>query len=124
MAAAEQVCGAAAASPLGSATGRFSVTQRFGTSVPRQGLSPAALRAFIKRHEGKTFQPSAEEKADTAVTPVALRFEDLTTFQVVARVIKPATAQSAGSYAELLLQQARTCRARSGSAVYARAAAR
>ena len=93
--------------PLTSATGRFSVTQRFGTSVPRQGLSPAALRAFLKRHEGKTFQPSAAEKADAKVAPVALRFEDLATFQVVERIIKPDTEQSAGSYAELLLQQAR-----------------
>jgi hypothetical protein len=34
----------------------------------------------------------------------------LTTFQVVARVIKPATTNTAGAYAELLLQQARCAR--------------
>ena len=91
-----------------AATTRLSVTQRFGTSVSRLGLSPAGLRAFVAQHEQAVFQPSAEELADaTAPAPVALRFNDLTTFQVVARVIKPATVHTAGSYAELLLQQAR-----------------
>jgi hypothetical protein len=101
---------APAGAPLGGEGRRGSLTQRFGTSVPRLGLSPAGLRAFVAQHAGSICQPAAEELANTALAPVALRFEDLTTFQVVARVIKPATTNTAGAYAELLLQQARCAR--------------
>ena len=67
--------------------------------VPREGLSLAALRAFADERAGKTFRlhPDAEP----------LPFEQLTTAQVCAAVVKPAThargADGAGcTYAELL----------------------
>lgn len=110
---------------LGTTTARLSVTQRFGTAVPRQGLSPAGLRAFVTQHAGQIFPPAAEERADGAgPAPVSLRFEDLTTFQVVARVIKPATEHTGGSYAELLLQQVRPGRPVSCAPLRGRAQAR
>ena len=69
--------------------------------VPREGLSLAALRAFADAHAGTTYElsPGAE----------SLPFEQLTTAQVCAAVVKPATlVDGAGcSYAELLLSQAR-----------------
>ena len=69
--------------------------------VPREGLSLAALRAFADAHAGTTYElsPGAE----------SLPFEQLTTAQVCAAVVKPATlVDGAGcTYAELLLAQAR-----------------
>jgi hypothetical protein len=75
--------------------------------VPREGLSLAALRAFAAAHADR------EYTLQTADGPVILRFEQLTTAQVVDAVVKPATEKgehSGGSdctYAELLLAQAR-----------------
>ena len=68
--------------------------------VPREGLSLAALRAFAKAHAGTTHRlPDSEP----------LLFEQLTTAQVCAAIVKPATlVDGAGcTYAELLLAQAR-----------------
>ena len=72
--------------------------------VPREGLSLAALRAFAEAHAGTThvLHPGAQP----------LPFEQLTTAQVCAAVVKPATLargpHGAGcTYAELLLAQAR-----------------
>jgi hypothetical protein len=91
-------------------------------AVPSVGLSLAAIRAFAAAHAGEELEPAAAEAAQAAAdgspTPVAQRFEALTTAQVVHRVIKPATAHTQGSYAELLLQQAR--RRRPGRVVRAR----
>ena len=97
-----------AAALLDGSSARLSVTQRFGTAVPRHGLSPSWLRAFVKEYAGRTLQPSEEERNDPcAAAPVALRFEDLTTTQVVERIIKPSTVHTGGSYAELLQEQVR-----------------
>ena len=72
--------------------------------VPREGLSLAALRAFADAHAGTTH----------AVHPDAqpLPFEQLTTAQVCAAVVKPATLAggphgASCTYAELLQAQAR-----------------
>ena len=98
----------AGAASLAQASAHASLSQRFGTAVPRQGLSPAGLRVFVAQHAGSVFLPAEEELAvKDAPAPVALRFEQLTTFQVVARVIKPETRKTASSYAELLQQQVR-----------------
>jgi hypothetical protein len=83
--------------------GRTSLTERFGLSVPRCGLSLRAIRAFAAAHAGTLCAPAADEDSSAAALP----FDELTTAQVVQRVIKPATAHTGGSYAELLLQQAR-----------------
>ena len=75
--------------------------------VPCEGLSLAALRAFADAHACTTHttHPGAEP----------LPFEQLTTAQVCAAVVKPATLKADGTactYAELLLAQARAhCRA-------------
>ena len=68
--------------------------------VPREGLSLAALREFADKHAGKTHEVDQQ--------PVP--FEKLTTSQVCAALIKPATLTSGAggthcTYAELLLAQ-------------------
>jgi hypothetical protein len=75
--------------------------------VPREGVSLAALRAFAAAHADR------EYTLQTDAGPVTLRFEQLTTAQVVEAVVQPATKKGAHSgdgdctYAELLLAQAR-----------------
>ena len=70
--------------------------------VPREGLSLAALRAFAAQHADTEYTFDDEEAS----------FDLLTTAEVCAAVIKPAT-EGAGaggapcSYAELLLAQVR-----------------
>ena len=71
--------------------------------VPREGLSLAALRAFADEHAGTTHRlhPDAEP----------LPFEQLTTAQVCAAVVKPATLAHGAdgadcTYAELLQARA------------------
>ena len=67
--------------------------------IPCEGLSLAALRAFADKHAGTTHRLPAEAEA--------LPFEQLTTAQVCAAVIKPATLDGAGcTYAELLQARA------------------
>jgi hypothetical protein len=74
--------------------------------VPREGLSIAALRAFAEQHMGAVCEPTEAERAfaerERKPVPKALPFAALSTAQVVSRVIKPATAHTHGSYAELL----------------------
>ena len=77
--------------------------------VPREGLSLAALQRFAAAHAGTThaLHPGAQP----------LPFEQLTTAQVCAAVVKPATLAggphgASCTYAELLQAQARaSCRA-------------
>ena len=75
--------------------------------VPRLGLSLAALRAFAAKHAGTAHRPHPDA--------AKVQFEQLTTAQVCAAVVKPAT-QGAGdggahcTYAELLLKQVRRAR--------------
>ena len=52
-------------------------------AVPREGLSLAALRAFADQHAGTAHRPHP----DAAPVP----FEQLTTAEVCAAVIRPAT---------------------------------
>lgn len=81
--------------------------------VPHDGVSLAALRAFAKAHNSRSFGVRDDAKADK----VTRRFEELTSKQVVEAVIKPAT-QAAGAsgadctYAELLLAQVSRARQR------------
>jgi hypothetical protein len=79
---------------------------------PRHGISLAALRAFVDELRGATIPPSEYELADwraaarpgsVAPQPAPALFESLTTTQVVQRIIKPLTASTGGSYADLLL---------------------
>jgi hypothetical protein len=75
--------------------------------APLVGLSLAAVRAFVAAHAGRIFEPAEAELAsgdDSALC--ALPFEELTSAQVALRVVKPATAHTLGSYAEMLLNQA------------------
>ena len=72
--------------------------------VPREGLSLAALRAFAAEHAGTAhrLQPGADK----------VPFEQLTTAQVCAAVVIPATEGKGAdgahcTYAELLLKQVR-----------------
>ena len=72
--------------------------------VPHEGLSLAALRAFAAEHAGKAHKLHPDA--------VAVPFEKLTTAEVCAAVIKPATRTSGAdgvhcTYAELLLKQVR-----------------
>ena len=76
--------------------------------VPREGLSLAALRAFADKHVGTTYSVLRAD-ADCAD---AVAFELLTTAEVCATLIKPATLDSGAggtqcTYAELLLAQVR-----------------
>ena len=76
--------------------------------VPREGLSLAALRAFADQYAGQEYTLPAYRGAPS----VKLPFKLLTTTQVVAAVVKPATANGATggaacAYAELLLAQVR-----------------
>ena len=68
--------------------------------IPREGLSLAALRAFANKHAGTTHRPHPDAEP--------LPFEQLTTAQVCAAVVKPATlVDGAGcTYAELLQARA------------------
>lgn len=70
--------------------------------VPRVGLSLAALRAFADAHAKEQFWLSVEDGAP----PTLLRFDELTTAQVVDAIVKPATRarakRAACTYAELL----------------------
>jgi hypothetical protein len=87
-------------------------------AVPTDGVSLSALREFVAAHAGCTLPPAAEEVRAWEVQPhdggghcdapppAPLLFEALTTAQVVARVVKPATAATGGSYAELLRARA------------------
>ena len=73
--------------------------------MPREGLSLAALHAFAKKHQGYSFEATADAGADGDVAgTVTLLFEQLTTKQVVECIIKPATPTNC-TYAELLLAQ-------------------
>ena len=69
------------------------------------GLSLQALSAFAAAHAGSAPLPTEQEavwaEAAGAAPPAAVRFEQLTTAQVVLRVIKPATAAARCSYVEL-----------------------
>ena len=80
------------------------------SDVPRCGLSITAICAFADAHAGCVFAPALEELAEAEKRnlqrPVPLSFEELTTAQVVQRVVKPATAAARCSYADQLLQQA------------------
>ena len=68
--------------------------------IPREGLSLAALRAFAAEHTGRRYT------VDRDGAPTVLRFEELTTADVVQCVVKPATLDAAGgeacTYAQLL----------------------
>ena len=59
-------------------------------SVPCEGLSLAALRAFAAEHEGTAHRPHLDAEE--------VPFEQLTTAQVCAAVVKPATDGAAGLY--------------------------
>lgn len=72
------------------------------------GLSWPALCAFVKSFAGKEVAPSRDEPETDGEPPRPLPFEELSTEQVVWRIIRPATAQTGCSYAELLQQQVRT----------------
>jgi hypothetical protein len=78
--------------------------------VPREGVSLAALRAFADEHRGRSFAVPDDAHGGAEVTR---SFEELTTAQVCALVVKPATlcgvdgASEPCSYAELLISQAR-----------------
>ena len=69
-------------------------------AVPTDGLSLAALRAFVAEHsaEGRTFAPAPGEPADAQSLPLS----ELTTTQVCYRIIKPATAERRCAYSTLL----------------------
>ena len=71
-----------------------------GLAVPTDGLSLAALRAFVAEHsaEGRTFAPAPCEAADARSLPLS----ELTTTQVCDRIIKPATAERRCAYSTLL----------------------
>jgi hypothetical protein len=100
------------AAPQGSAAAASAAASP-QPGVPREGLSLDALRAFAAAHAG------LEYTLQTKDGPVSLRFEQLTTAQVVDVIVKPATEKrgahaGAGgggdcTYAELLLAQARGC---------------
>ena len=69
--------------------------------VPHEGVSLAALRSFAAEHAGRSFAvPVGGGGPDASTT--TLPFEALTTTQVVAAVIKPATQAAACAYAALL----------------------
>ena len=76
-------------------------------AVPELGVSPAALLAFAAERAGRSYAPAPEEGTDA----IELPFEELSTAQVVRRVVKPLTAALTAarscSYAQLLQSQAR-----------------
>jgi non-ribosomal peptide synthetase component F len=80
-------------------------------AVPREGLSLAALREFTAAHAGRSLSVSAG--TDLSAASTTLRFEQLTTAQVVEAIVKPATLRALDnggrscSYAQLLLAQVR-----------------
>ena len=82
-----------------------------GDAVPLCGISVASLRAFAAAHAGRDLRPSlqeheeAERSLGAVPRPVPQRFEELTTAQVVERVIKPATEAARCSYVDLLRAQ-------------------
>lgn len=80
------------------------------------GVSMAALRAFTAEYAGKTFKASHEERAGDGADLRSLPFAEMRTEQVVAHVIKPATAHARCSYADMLLKKARTRRLRASGA--------
>jgi hypothetical protein len=72
-------------------------------SLPRDGLSLAALAAFAATHAGSSFTVDTPGGGAEVVA-----FERLTTAQAVDHIIKPITAQhGCCSYAQHLLAQAR-----------------
>jgi len=99
------------AAPADAAATGGSAVQKL-PPVPLEGLSLAALRAFVEEHRGRTFEVPSNAGAAASHT-VTLPFEQLTTAQVVHGVIKPASALGVAgkgvpcSYAELLLAQVR-----------------
>ena len=100
----------ATASTLASALAGFSLASDADDGVLAQGLSLAALRAFCAEHAAAEFSVRNETGDQTVAT--TLPFEALSTEQVVAAVIKPATAHAGqdgagASYAQLLAAQVR-----------------
>ena len=82
--------------------------------MPCEGLSLAALKAFVESHRGRNYQVAKDAK-DASAGLVMRAFEELTTAEVVAAVVKPATVSAGaggvpGTYAELLLATVRACR--------------
>ena len=80
--------------------------------VPREGLSLSALFTFAEQHAGRAYTLQPVSSSGAAAPSVTLRFEQLTTAQVCAAVVMPAThAGGVGgthcTYAELLLAQVR-----------------
>ena len=92
-------------------------------AVALVGISPEAVRAFVAENAGKLFEPSAEERASEGAAAREQRFEELSTAQVVSRVIKPATASSRCSYAQLLQSRVRACALHEAGAARAAAGA-
>ena len=83
-----------------------SLPQSAAQQVPRVGISVEALRAFVAQHEASCPPPTAWER-DFAherklPQPHAQPFAELTTGQVCARLVRPATKELRVSYAELL----------------------
>ena len=80
--------------------------QNAAQQVPRVGISVAALRAFVAQHETSCPPPTAWEQAfadEKKLPPPRIQpFAELTTGQVCARVVRPATKELRVSYAELL----------------------
>jgi hypothetical protein len=68
-------------------------------SLPSEGVSLAALRALVASSSGR-----AVSLPDGTAAP----FEQLSTSQVAAGVVKPLTAGSQDSYARQLIAQARS----------------
>ena len=74
--------------------------------VPHQGVSLAALRAFAAAHAARSFTVPAHDGADAPQK--TLPFGELTTTQVVAAIIKPATRCDKCSYVAMLGTRVRT----------------
>jgi hypothetical protein len=74
--------------------------------VPLLGISLAALHEFCAVHAGQLVPPAEGEAEDAArrgaPTPAPLPFDELTTGQVMYRLVKPVTASAACSYNEML----------------------
>ena len=103
---------AGASGALGAITlRRLSEVSQAPSSGPRKwpqlGLSLAGLKAFMKTYHGCDIKPTpAEEdaykKKPVGLPPMTKRFEELSTADVVVRIIKPLTEEQKCSYCELL----------------------
>ena len=86
--------------------------------VPHQGLSLAALRAFAAKHAAHPITVAAHDGA--GAPQVTLPFGELTTAQVVAAIIKPATRCDKCTYAALLGTRVRGAGSRGAAAALRR----